>query len=311
MTERACSADEPSAISGEGWGSILRRLRHSLVRDDIWLRAAGVAFYTILAAVPTLVVPVSIYGLVADPASVRNPLQMLGGLLPRETSQFLADQMQAVAASSKMNLGAGLGGAILAALWSGRSGASAIIAAINMAYGEHEQRSFLRREQVALTVGVTTLLFVALAFVLIALVPLAITIAPLTPTQRTLILLGRWPALATLMVTGLGLLYRFAPCRRPAKWRWVSAGAITAAILWLSGSVAFSFYAGQVTSYGQTFGMLGAVMLLLTWLFLSAFSVLLGAELNAELERHTTLDTTEGADRPKGQRGAAAADATA
>ena len=311
MTERACNADEPSAISEDGWSSILRRLGRCLIRDDIWLRAAGVAFYTILAAVPALVVPVSIYGLIADPASVRDPLQMLGGLLPREASQFLADQMQAVAASSKVHLGAGLGGAVLAALWSGRSGASAIIAAINMAYGEHEQRSFLRCQQVALTVGLTTLLFVVLAFVLIALVPLAISVMPLSPTQRMLISLGRWPALAALMVTGLGLLYRFAPCRRPAKWRWVSAGAITASLLWLSGSAAFSFYVEHAPSYGQTFGTLGAVMLLLTWLFLSAFAVLLGAELNAELERHTTLDTTDGADRPIGQRGAAAADTTA
>src|ERR1700712_3050402 len=311
MSERACSADEPSAISGEGWSSILRRLGRSLIRDDIWLRSAGVAFYTILAAVPALVVPVSVYGLVADPAAVRDPIQMLGGLLPAETSRFLADQMQAVAASSKVNLGAGLGGAVLAALWSGRSGASAMIAAINMAYGEHEQRSFLQRQRVALTVGLTTLLFVALAFILIAILPLALSVIPLTPAQRTLISLGRWPGLAALMVIGLGFLYRFAPCRRAAKWRWVSVGAITASVLWLTGSAAFSFYVEHANSYGRTFGTLGAVMLLLTWLFLSAFAVLLGAELNAELERQTTRDTTEGADLPKGQRGAAAADATA
>jgi membrane protein len=310
MSEPVCSADEPSAISGEGWGSILRRLERSLNRDDIWLRSAGVAFYTILAAVPALVVPVSVYGLVADPAAVHGPIQMLGGLLPVETSRFLADQMQAVATSSKVNLGAGLTGAVLAALWSGRSGASAIIAAINMAYGEHEQRSFLRRQQVALTVGLTTLLFVTLAFVLIAILPTALSMMPLTPTQRVLISLGRWLALAILMVVGLGLLYRFAPCRRPAKWRWVSAGAITATILWLAGSAAFSFYVEHAPSYGQAFGTLGAVMLLLTWLFLSAFSVLFGAELNAELERQTTRDTTAGADLPAGQRGAAAADAT-
>lgn len=129
--------------------------------------------------------------------------------------------------------------------------------------------------------------------------------------QAMLISIGRWPALATLMVIGLGLLYRYAPCRRPAKWRWVSAGAITASVLWLAGSAAFSFYVEHAPSYGQTFGTLGGVMLLLTWLFLSAFAVLLGAEVNAELERHTTRDTTEGADLPAGQRGAAAADATA
>ncbi|MER2269113.1 YihY/virulence factor BrkB family protein [Methylobacterium oxalidis] len=311
MSEAVCNADEPSAISSSGWGSILRRLSRSLKRDDIWLRAAGVAFYTVLAAIPALVVPVSLHGLIADPAAVRDSIKMLGGLLPVETSQFLADQMQGVAASSKVNLGAGLGGATLAALWSGRSGASAIIAAINMAYGEREQRSFMRRERVALTVGLITLLFVSLAFVLIALLPLAVAALPVTPEQSTLIMLGRWPALAVLMMVGLSLLYRFAPCRRRAKWRWVSAGSVVASVLWLSGSAAFSFYVERIASYNQTFGTLGAVMLLLTWLFLSAFSVLLGAELNAELERQTTSDTTEGVDRPQGRRGAAVADTTA
>lgn len=311
MSEPVCNANEPSTISGEGWGSILRRLGRSLTRDDIWLRSAGVAFYTLLAAVPALAVPVSCYGLVAEPAAVRDPIQMLGGLLPLETSRFLADQMQAVAASSKVNLGAGLGSAILMALWSGRSGASAMVAALNMAYGECEQRNFLQREQVTLTVGLTTLLFVALAFILVAVLPLALAAMPMAPEQHTLIWLGRWPGLAALMVLGLGLLYRYAPCRRPAKWRWVSAGAVVASVLWLAGSAGFSFYVERIGSYNHTFGTLGAVMLLLTWLFLSAFVVLLGAELNAELERQTTRDTTEGVDRPAGQRGATAADTTA
>lgn len=310
MSEAVCDAAEPSAISGKGWGSILRRLARSLTRDDIWLRSAGVAFYTLLAAVPALAVPVSVYGLVADPAAVRDPIQMLGGLLPPETSRFLADQMQAVATSSRVNLGAGLGGAVLAALWGGRSGASAMVAALNLAYGECEQRSFLRREQVVLTVGLTTLVFVALAFALVALLPLAVAALP-TNEQHTLIRLGRWPGLAALMVLGLGLLYRSAPSRRPAKWRWVSAGALVATVLWLAGSAGFSFYVERVGSYNHAFGTLGAVMLLLTWLFLSAFVVLLGAKLNAELERQTTRDTTEGAERPEGQRGATAADTTA
>ncbi|WP_018261142.1 YihY/virulence factor BrkB family protein [Methylobacterium sp. WSM2598] len=311
MSEPVCDAAEPSAISGEGWGSILRRLARSLTGEDIWLRSAGVAFYTLLAAVPALAVPVSVYGLVADPSAVRDPIQMLGGLLPPETSRFLADQMQAVATSSKANLGAGLGGAVLAALWGGRSGASAMVAAVTVAYGEREQRSFLRREQVVLTVGLTTLVFVALAFVLVAFLPLAVAAMEMTREQQTLIRLGRWPGLAALMVLGLGLLYRSAPSRRPAKWRWVSAGAVVATGLWLAGSAGFSFYVERVGSYNHAFGTLGAVMLLLTWLFLSAFVVLLGAELNAELERQTTRDTTEGVERPEGQRGATAADTTA
>jgi membrane protein len=219
--------------------------------------------------------------------------------------------MQAVAAGSRAHLGAGLGGAVVAALWSGRSGASAIIAALNAAYGERERRGFMRRERTALAVGLTTLLFVALAFGLVALLPLVLSTLPMAEERRWLVGLGRWPALAVLMALGLGLLYRSAPSRRPAKWRWVSPGAVLASVLWLAGSAAFSFYVGRVGVWNHTLGALGAVMLLLTWLFLSAFVVLLGAELNAELERQTSRDTTEGAERPAGRRGAAAADTAA
>lgn len=311
MNEAAGKADRPGALSVRGWACVLQRLGASLIRDDIWLRSAGVAFYTLLAAVPALAIPVSLYGLVADPDAVRDSLRMLGGLIPEDASRFLADQMQAVAAGSRVNLGASLGGAVVAALWSGRSGASAIITALNAAYGERERRSFFRRERTALAIGLTTLLFVALAFAMVSLVPLMVRTMPMTPEQRMLVTLGRWPGLGALMAAGLGLLYRSAPSRRPAKWRWVSPGSILASSLWLAGSTALSAYVARVSVFNHTLGALGAMMLLLTWLFLSAFAVLLGAELNAELERQTTRDTTEGPELPVGRRGAAAADSTA
>ncbi len=308
---RRFEADRPDDISSSGWWHILQRLRASLSRDEIWLRAAGVAFCGLFAAIPCAAVPVSIFGLMADPEAVHRPIEMLRGLLPEGASAFLARQMQAIATSSKLGLGAGLGSGILAALWGAWSAASGVIGAINTAYGEHEARSFLRRQLVALALAVGTGLFGIAAFSLVAVFPTALAVLPLDPMHRTIISLARWPALALLMIVALAMLYRFAPCRRAAKWRWVSPGAAVATLLWLLGSAAFSSYVANVHSYNETLGALGVVMLFLTWFYLTSFAVLVGAELNAELERQTARDTTAGPALPLGERGAVVADTVA
>ncbi len=233
------------------------------------------------------------------------------GSTPGRASEFLANQMQAIATTSKLQLGAGLGSAILAALWGAWSGVSGLIGALNTAYGEHEGRSFLHRQFVALTLAVAVGLFGLLAFTLVAVLPAALEVLPLDPVQWRMILLARWPALAGLMILALGMLYRFAPCRRAAMWRWASPGAAAATVLWLAGSAAFSYYVANVQLYNETFGALGILMLVLTWFYLTSFAVLLGAELNAELELQTTRDTTEGPALPLGRRGAAVADTVA
>jgi membrane protein len=272
------------------------------------LRAAGVAFCAIFAAIPGISVPVALFGLLAEPEAVHRPIEMLGGLVPPTATTFLADQMQAIALTSRVQLGAGIGGAVLAALWGAWSGASGLIAALNVAYREEETRGVLRRAWHALVIAVAAGLFMLLAFVLLALLPLALSRWSPDPTLQAVISLARWAALAVLCIVALGMLYRFAPCRRAAKWRWVSPGAIVATALWLVGSTGFSFYVANFPSYNQTLGILGTIMLLLTWSFLTAFAVLLGAELNAELERQTSRDTTTGPARSLGQRGAAVAD---
>ena len=306
-----CKADRPDDIPGTGWWHVLKRLGGSLSRDDIWLRAAGVAFCALFAAIPCAAVPVSIFGLLADPEAVQHPVEMLRGLLPEGASAFLAGQMRAIATTSSLGLGAGLGGGVLAALWGAWSAASGVIGAINAAYGERENRTFLRRQLVALTLVVAAGLFGLVAFALVAIVPTALEAVSLDPGRRTNISLARWPSLALLMIVALGMLYRFAPCRRAAKWRWVSPGAVVATALWLIGSAAFSHYVASAPSYNETLGVLGIVMLFLTWFYLTAFAVLFGAELNAELERQTARDTTEGAALPLGRRGAAVADTVA
>ena len=306
--DATCDADHPGDISSRGWFDIITRLVGSLRQDGMWLRSAGVAFCAIFAAIPGISVPVALFGLLVDPEAVHRPIEMLGGLVPGIATTFLADQMQAIARTSRTQLGTGLGGGFLAALWGAWSGASGLIAALNVAYREEETRSFLRRARDALVVTVAAGLFMLLAFAVVALVPIILARLPLGPILHSVVSLARWPALAMLCVAALAMLYRFAPCRRAAKWRWVSPGAAAATALWLVSSTGFSFYVAHFPSYNQTLGLLGTIMMLLTWSYLTAFAVLLGAELNAELERQTSRDTTTGSDRSIGLRGAAVAD---
>jgi membrane protein len=306
--DATCDADHPGDIPERGWLDVLARLVASLRQDGMWLRSAGVAFCAIFAAIPGAAVSVAIFGLLANPEAVHRPIEMLGGLVPGTATAFLADQMQAVARTSRTQLGAGLGGGVLAALWGAWSGASGLIAALNVAYREEEARSFLRRAWDALVVAAAAGLFMLLAFALVALLPLVLGRLPLGPTLHAVVSFARWPALAMLCVAALAMLYRFAPCRRAAKWRWASPGAAVATALWLASATGFSFYVSHVPSYNQTLGLLGTIMMLLTWSYLTAFAVLLGAELNAELERQTSRDTTRGPARRPGERGAAVAD---
>ena len=301
---RGRAAEGPAGIPGRGWWDVLRRVRHALARDHIWVAAAGVAFCTLFAAIPGMAVLLACLDLLADPAAVRRHLEMTGGLLPAAASGFLADQMQAVATAP----GFQLGGALLMALWGARAGASTLVSVLNIAYRERETRGFLHYQAVVLAVTAATCLFGLLAFALVAVIPLAIGALPLSPGARTAVHLGRWPALAVLMVAALAAAYRYAPSRRRPRWRWVGVGAAAATALWLAGSAGFSHYVARFASSEETFGALGAVLLLLTWFYLTAFAVLLGAELNAELERQTARDTTEGPERPLGRRGARVAD---
>src|SRR4051794_5188551 len=215
---------------------------------------------------------------------------MTRGLLPAAASAFLADQMQAIASVSTLHFG----GALLVALWSARAGAATLVSAFNIAYRERETRGFLRHQAVVLAVTASVCLFGLLAFALVAVLPATVGVLPLSPGAGAAVTLARWPALAVLMAVALALLYRFGPCRSRPKWRWVSTGAVVATALWLAGSAGFSYYVAHASSYDRAFGVLGVVMLLLSWFYLTAFSVLLGAELNAEMERQTARDRRRG-----------------
>jgi membrane protein len=281
----------PGDISGGEWWDVLRRVARSVAGQDLLGVSAGVAFYAWFAAVFGVVFLVSTYGFIADPETVRSRIEALHGLLPREATRFMADQMRAVAASSKLRLGAGLGGAFLVALWSARAAMATLIAALNIAYREREERLFWHLQAVTLALTAGAVLFGTAALALVALLPVAVDELALGSVTTTVMSVARWPMLAVLMTFALAALYRFAPCRPTPRWRWVSSGAAAATGLWLLGSAGFSFYVENVAA-AEAIGALGGVLVLQTWFYITALAVLLGAKLNAETERQDS-----GADR--------------
>ena len=304
--ERGRGANSPQDIPAAGWWDIVKRLRTRVRDDNIPLLSAGVAFYAMLSIFPALIAVISIYGLVAEPQSATAQVQKLADIMPDQARETLTGQLEALtkSAGKGLSLGAALG--ILAAIWTASAGMKAMIAGINVAYDQIETRKFLKLRGLALLLTLGAIVTMAVAIGIIVVLPVVTGL--LGPAGRILLAIVRWPLLAGLMLVGVGVLYRFAPNRRDAKWRWLTAGSVMATLLWLLGSGVFSLYVNSFATYNRTYGVLGAVIILLTWLFLSSFVVLLGAELNNEMELQTKRDSTTGPPRPMGERDALAAD---
>jgi membrane protein len=301
-------AREPTGIPCAGWWQILTRAWNSMGRDNISLIASGVGFYGLLAIFPGLAALVSTYGLVANGAEVEREIDLMRGLLPQEATGLIAQQLHSLAHASGGSLSLGVVIGILLALWSARSGASALITALNIAYREEERRSLVMQYATALAMTVALLFFGILALALVAIMPAILNILPLGGLLKNAFSLLRWPILAALFLAMLACLYRYAPSRAAPRWYWVSPGAICATVLWLAVSALFSLYVAWFGSYDKTYGSLGAVVILLMWFYLSAYAVLFGAEINAESELQTYADTTDRPEAPLGRRHATVAD---
>jgi len=268
-----------------GWWTILTNFWAELDRDHVSIMAAGVAFYALLSIFPGMSALISLYGLVADPATIENQLNSLAGVLPQEALKLLSDQLHALVAAPRDKLGLGLLVSILIALWSATSGTGALMQALTVAYEEREERGILTYYglAIALTIGVGA--FALLSLFLIAVVPAIIGGLPMSHGWQERLSWIRWPLLAVLALIALGVLYRFAPSRREPCWHCLSAGTIAAALLWLIGSAGFSFYVARFSSYDKTYGSLGAVVILLMWFYVTTYIILAGAELNSEVEK--------------------------
>jgi membrane protein len=300
--DRGRDARRPSDIPKRGWKDVLFRVKEEIKQDHVAIISAGVAFFGVLAIFPALLAIISIYGLLTSPEEAVRQIQEALGFLPDDATSLINKQVTKIAGSQDSTLGTGAIVGLLAALWSASSGMKALNEGMNVAYDEPETRGFLKKRGIAILMTLGGL--VVVIFALIGIVGVPALIANLnwaTPLEVVI-------SVGTVLVVALAFVYRIGPNRDNPEWRWVSWGAVIATILWLIGSAAFSFYVDNFGTYNETYGSVAGVIVLLLWLFLSAFMVMLGAEINAELEHQTARDSTEGQDRPLGQRGAEMAD---
>lgn len=305
--ERGRQAARPSQIPKTGWRDILLRTKNQISDDHVSMIAAGVAFYGLLALFPAIAAIVSIWGLLFDPQQIEQQIATLSAFLPPEAAAIVEEQARQIAGSAG-GLGIAAVGGILFTLYSAAKGMKALIEGLNIIYGEEEQRGFIKLNLMALglTLGVIVAMLAALGLIIV--VPVVLGFLGLGSLANAVVALLRWPILFVGALLILAALYRFAPSRTAARWRWVSWGAGVATVVWIIGSIAFSIYVQNFGSYNETYGSIGAVIVLLMWFWLSAFIVLLGAELNAEMEHQTERDTTRGEPRAMGERDAYVAD---
>ena len=302
------SADQPGDIPAKGWFQVTRRSWAEAKTDQVPLLAAGVAFYTFLSLFPAMIAAVTVYGLVADRRTVAEQAEKLSAALPRDAASIITDQMRAITEQPERSLGLGLLIALVLALWSASGGVGNIITAVNVAYDEEETRGFVKRKALALGLTLGAIVFAAVAITLIAVAPALLDAFIPEGALRWLLEIARWVGLLVAVAVGLAVLYRYAPDRDAPRFAWVSVGAAVATVIWMLASVGFSLYVDNFGSYSKTYGALAGVAVLMLWRWITAFIVLLGAEINAEAEQQTVRDTTVGEAEPLGHRGAVKAD---
>jgi membrane protein len=308
QSERGREAGRPTQIPPVGWKDILLRSWGEVSQANLFLVAGGVTYAILLALFPGLAALVSIYGLVMDPSQIEKQVASLTGILPDQARQMLSEELHTLVTSSTGALGLSAVLALLLALWSASRGMSGLITALNIAYEEPEKRGFFKLNLVAigLTIGLTIAGIIVVA--LVAVLPAAVQFLPLGESGKWLLLILEWPLLIGFVTVGLAVMYRYAPSRDEPQWKWVSPGAGAAVTLWIAASIGFTVYVAHFNRYSKTYGSLGGVIILLTWLYISSFVILLGAAVNAQAEKQTRKDSTVGRPEAMGKRGARAAD---
>ena len=302
-------AKSPAEMPAPAWRDIVTRTYKRIWDDNVGLVAAGVAFYGFFALLSLLGLIVLVYGFAADPFTVVEHMRALTVVLPTDVAFVIGDQLMTAVQASQKTKGFGILLAFLVATYGGTNGSASVITALNIAYEEKEKRTLLRFYSLA--VGMT------LAALVVALVALAATaalaylqhLAPKAPGP--LVIAGKILGYVVLALIAAGIastLYRFGPSREDARWKWITPGSAFAALTWLLLTWAFGIYVSRFTNYHATYGSLGAVVALLSWMYLSAYAFIVGAELNSEIEHQTAIDSTTGSPRPMGKRGAWAAD---
>lgn len=305
---RGREADAPTEIPPRGWKDIFWRVVYAIVEDRVLATAGSVAFFTLLAIFPAIAVVVSLYGLFTDAGTLGDHLTLLYGFLPEGVISLIRDQIASVVSKETKALSFAFTVGLGISLWSANSGVAAMFDALNVVYGERERRSLVRFYATTFLFTLGAVLFVLLAIGGVVVLPLALKLAGVSFSAETVLSIARWPVLLVAVVVALAAVYRYGPSREKARWVWVSLGSATAAALWIAASMTFSWYVASFDSYNRVYGSLGAGVGFMVWIWISVVIVLIGAELNAEMEHQTARDTTTGPELPLGTRGATMAD---
>jgi membrane protein len=306
---RGRHASHPLQIPLAGWKDIFWRTYAEMQSDRLLSIAGGVAFFILLSIFPAVTALVSAYGRFFDAATITNNVSLLHDVVPDNVLEMVHEQANRIAANSGRALNVGIVAGILVSLWSTLSGVKAMIDALNVIYEQKEGRGFIKLNLVALVFTLSGFAVLLFAIAAVVVMPLILSPLGLGDETETLTRVVRWPAMLLVLLTGLSLLYRYGPDRRAARWQWVSVGSVFAAVTWIGASYLFSWYLSRFANYNATYGSLGAVVGLMMWLWISTTVVLLGAELNSEIEHQTARDSTVGEEeKPLGARGAVMAD---
>jgi membrane protein len=305
---RGRGADRPSEMPALGWKDILIRVWKNIGSDRVIVIAAGVAFYIILALFPAIAALVSLYGLFADPTTISNHLNSLAGILPQGAIDVVGGEITRVVSQGQKSLGPAFIVGLLAAIWSANAGMKALFDALNLVYDERGTRGLIKLNLISLAFTTGAIVFLVISLGAIVVLPLALGYLGLSGQAAQVANILRWPALVLVVGFAVAVLYRYGPDRARPQWRWVTWGSAFATVAWLVASMLFSYYAAHFGSYDKTYGSLGAIIGFMVWIWISVIVILVGAEINAQLEHQTAKDTTTGAPKPMGQRRAQMAD---
>lgn len=288
--------DEPDSIGGRppprvatrrrrAWTEIARLLYGAIGQHRVVSIAAGVSFFALLAMFPAVAALVSVYGIFADPGTIRAQLDNLSSLLPAGAIEVIGDELSRVASGGKTTLGTAFLFTLALSVWSANAGMKALFDALNIVYDVQEQRGLAKLNAMSLAFTAAALVVLLVAIGALVVLPVVLEYAGLQSLSGSIAMVVRWPALYVIVALGLAAVYRFGPDRENVQWRWITWGSGLAAALWIVVSILFSWYAANFGAYNKTYGSLGAVIGFMTWMWISCMVILAGAEVDAVMER--------------------------
>ncbi|WIJ23516.1 YihY/virulence factor BrkB family protein [Devosia sp. RR2S18] len=305
---RGRGAESPQQIPAKGWKDVLWRTYHEISEDRVTMVAAAVTYFLLLSMVPALTALVSIYGLFTDPATVTQHIQSLSSFVPEDGMAIIEEQLTRLSSTGGTTLGFALFFSVGIALWSASAGVKNLFEAMNIAYEERESRSFIKLNATALLFTLAGLLAIIAMIGVAVVVPVVLNVVGLGSGLEWLVQIGSYVVLALFLLAGIAALYRYGPSRQQAEWKWITPGALFAVVAIIVISILFSWYTSNFANYNETYGSLGGLIALLTWIWITMTVLIIGAELNSETEHQTRQDTTIGTDDPMGRRDATVAD---